>query len=362
MLEIKGLCVKIGNFLLDNISLNIKDNECHVIIGPTGSGKTTLIESILGLRKPLKGEILLNGRSITELPVEKRGFSYLPQDLALFPNLYVEDNIYYSLKIRKVKDNGYKEQIQELIKTVGIEHLLKRQIKGLSGGERQKVALVRAIASGSKYLILDEPLSALHEGLKKELWFLLKELKEKFKLTIIMITHDIEEAFFLADTITVMIDGKIHQSGINEEVFHRPRTLEVARFFGINNLFEAKIVESYPDGFKIFCPQLNATLNVRRSKGLTETLENRRRLIAGIRAEDVIILRPDLPVRQDNLFNASVTAIYSSGPYFIVMVQPDMAYVALEIKIPEYAFAKLNLNPSSHITLSLRSERIFLLE
>lgn len=113
---------------------------------------------------------------------------------------------------------------------------------------------MRAIASGSKYIIFDEPLSALHEGLKKELWFLLKELKEKFKLTIIMITHDIEEAFFLGDTITVMIDGKIYQSSSKDEVFHRPKTLEVARYFGIKNLFEARIVESYPEVVKIFCP------------------------------------------------------------------------------------------------------------
>ena len=171
MLEIKGLSVRAGSFTLKDIDLSIEDRLCHVIIGPTGCGKTTLLEAIAGLRKSSTGQIYLDGNEITHLSVEKRVLSYLPQDLALFPHLNVRDNIFYGLRIRKEKDKRFYDLIHELVKNLGITHILDRPIHNLGGGERQRVALIRAMATGNGYLLLDEPLSALHEGMKKEMWF-----------------------------------------------------------------------------------------------------------------------------------------------------------------------------------------------
>jgi len=218
MLEIRELCLKAGSFSLHNISLILNDLQSHVILGPTGSGKTLLLESIVGFRKPEAGSVTLNGKELLSLPVERREMSYVPQDLALFPHLSVEANILYALRMKGDRDGRKRALAESLIDSVRIRSLLMRSTRHLSGGERQRVAFVRALATGYRYLLLDEPLSALHEGMRKELWFLLRELQQKYELTILMVTHSLEEAFFLGNEVSVMIDGTIHQSGSKQAV------------------------------------------------------------------------------------------------------------------------------------------------
>ncbi|MEF3254754.1 MAG: ABC transporter ATP-binding protein [Deferribacterales bacterium] len=360
MLEVKNISVRVGNFTLKNVSLTIKDNECHVIIGPTGSGKTLLLESIIGFRRPLKGEILLDGKRIDNLSVEKRGFSYVPQDLALFPHLSVRDNIYYGLKIKGSKGGMDQNIADEIIEAVGIRHLINRSIKGLSGGEKQRVALVRAIAPGYRYLLLDEPLSALHEGLKHELWFLIKELQQRYGLTILMITHDIEEAFFLGDTISILIDGKLHQTGRKSDSLI-PKSLEVAKFFGIRNLFETELIHTDTDTFTVYCEELNTKLSVRKDYGFLNSLTDHR-LIAGIRSEDVMILREDLIRKdQDNMLTGSIKHVFYKGSYYIVTILVDNSTRLIDVELSDYAFRKLNISPGQRVYISLRSERMFLI-
>ena len=172
MLEVAELSVRAGGFSLSDISLEVYPSSCHVLLGPTGSGKTLLLESIIGLRNPDKGKILLDGSDITGCPAERRGLAYVPQDLALFPHLTVRENILYPLRIRGSKQNADNGIVRELIESLDIRHVLDRPVSNLSGGERQRTALARAVASGCRTLILDEPLSALHQSLKRELWFL----------------------------------------------------------------------------------------------------------------------------------------------------------------------------------------------
>ncbi len=361
MLEIKGLFVNAGSFSLNDISLNIREKQCHMIIGPTGSGKTVLIESIIGFIKPTKGDVLLNNESMIGLPVEKRGFSYVPQDLALFPNLSVEDNILYGLRIRGIKDSSYKELADELIDVVGIRHLLKRTVNNLSGGERQRIALVRAVVPGYKYIILDEPLSALHEGLKQELWFLIKALQQRLGLTILMVTHNLEEAFFLGDTISIMINGRICQTGNKSSVFRRPANLDVAIFFGIRNLFEVEIVAASDKGLEVFSQELNTRLQVLTDE-LPEGIKINKRLIAGIRAEDVMILRRDLMRQnQDNLLKGTITEIFYKGASHTVIFLPENSTRGIEIELPDYAFQKLALFKGQDTAISLKKENIFLI-
>jgi ABC-type sugar transport system ATPase subunit len=208
MLKIENICVKAGNFYLKDVALFVSENTCHVVMGPSGHGKTLLLETVVGLKDSLSGEIHIFNREITKAPPEKRGLSYLPQDLALFPHLNVGENINYSLKMRGV-DKNEGNRVDEIIAAVGIEHLVGRSTRYLSGGEKQRVALARALAGGCRVLVLDEPFSSLNGSLKRELWDLMKKLKVMYRLTILMVTHDEQEAGYLGDARSFMVNGQL---------------------------------------------------------------------------------------------------------------------------------------------------------
>lgn len=361
MIEVKDIFIQTRGFSIKDASLNVHAGSCHCLIGPTGCGKTTLLEAILGLRKIQKGKILLDGKDITNLPVHERGFSYVPQDLAIFPHLTVADNISYGIKHGALSDKQKRyESALQIAESLGISHMLKRKTVNLSGGERQRVALARALAPGHRYLLLDEPLSALHEGMKKELWFLLKELQKKYHLTILMVSHDTEETFFLADYVSVMIDGIIHQTDTKEKVYTEPQNIEVARFFGIKNIFDAEIIGVEDKDYVLYCKELNNRILLPVDK--MDERRNDSLLTFGIRAEDVIILRPDLPVRKNNLLTGTVTEIYPMGCNVTVIFKPHNSERTIEIVLPDFAFSKLTLKPSMPVTVSLRSERLFVLK
>jgi ABC-type sugar transport system ATPase subunit len=218
MLEIKNLNAKIGNFSLENINLSVKEKACHVIVGKNGSGKTTFLECILGIRKVIYSQIYLNNMEITKLPIEKRGFAYIPQDLVLFSNMSVEENINFIKKI-----NPYSsipdEILNDLYEELNLRHHLKSKVTNLSGGEKQKVAILRAIASGRRFLLLDEPFSSLDLPIKHSLWNKIKDFKERFSLGILLVTHDIKEAYLLGDSLSVMCEGSIYDVEKDKLIF-----------------------------------------------------------------------------------------------------------------------------------------------
>lgn len=362
MIELRGISVQGHGFSLKDVSLTVQTGSCHCLIGPTGCGKTTLLEAILGLRTIKEGRIFLDDRDITALPIHERGFSYVPQDLAIFPHLTVEENILYGITHGKVlnKEQRCKAAIN-LAESLAISHLLKRKPINLSGGERQRVALARALAPGNRYLLLDEPFSALHEGMKRELWFLLKRLQTEYGLTIFMVSHDMNETFFLADYITVMIDGKIHQTDEKKSIYRHPKNLQVARYFGIKNIFDAVITGVTDSHYRIYCKGIDAELMLPASK-LKATTSIGMELTIGIRSEDVIVLRPDLPIKQDNLITGLITHTHFAGTTSIVRFQPQNTTKIIEIIMPEFAVAKLQLTHGSPATISLKSERLFVLE
>lgn len=361
MIELQDLVIKARGFALKNVSLTINTGSCHIIIGPTGCGKTTLIEAIMGFRAIQRGRILLNGTDITALPIYKRGFSYVPQDLALFSHMTVKENISYGIKYGNLLNK--KERIEashELAALLGISHLFNRRPTTLSGGERQRVALARALAPGNKYLLLDEPLSALHEGMKQELWFLLKELQNKYELTMVLVSHDMNETFFLADDISVMINGVIQQTGEKTRIYSQPANSMVARYFGIGNIFDGEVTGITEQYYKIYSKDINTDIilpivNIKNSLSIGNHIK------FGIRAEDIIILRPDLPIKKDNLIDGIITEIHFAGAKSIIMFKPQNSNRFIEIIMPDFALSKLNLKPQALTIASLRSERIFLL-
>ena len=237
LLEIKDLFLKKGKFKLNILSLDVEKNEYFVLLGKTGSGKTLLLESIAGFQK-IEGEIIFEGRNITNLAPEKRNFGFLYQDFALFPHLNAEQNIRFSEKYHKKNEKLF----NDLINFLQIENLLKRNIKNLSGGEKQRIALARAVYSQPKLLLLDEPLSAVDPTMRNEIMKNLKELPQRYGLSVIHVTHNFREASYLADKLGIILKGTLLQTGETDHVLKNPNSIEVAKFLGFKNLFKIPLL------------------------------------------------------------------------------------------------------------------------
>ena len=237
MLELKNIRKSFGkNVILKNVSLSINNGEIVSILGPSGSGKTTLLNLILGITDIENGNLILDGKDITKVPLEKRGFNIVFQDYALFPNLNAYENITYGLKNKP--NISSKEEVDDLIKLLGLEVHLNKNINQLSGGQKQRVALARTMVMKPKILLLDEPLSALDGVIKESIKEKIKTIAKDFNLTTIIVTHDPEEALTLSDKVLIIDHGEISQFGKPEEIIHTPKNDFVKKF--ILNQLEIK--------------------------------------------------------------------------------------------------------------------------
>ena len=221
MLEIKNLKKSYdGNIILQNINLNIEEGEIVSILGPSGCGKTTLLNLILGLTDADEGEIIFNGKEITNMPMEQRGFNIVFQDYALFPNLNVYQNVTYGL--RNNPKISTPQEVEELIDLLGLREHLHKKIEQLSGGQKQRTALARTMVMKPKILLLDEPLSALDGVIKESIKEKIKQIARDYRLTTIIVTHDPEEALTLSDKVLIVNEGEISQYGRPEEIVETP--------------------------------------------------------------------------------------------------------------------------------------------
>ena len=237
MLELKNVKKSYdGTVVLKNISLDIGEGEIVSILGPSGCGKTTLLNLILGIVDSDGGRIIFNGEDLTDVPMEKRGFNIVFQDYALFPNLNVYQNITYGL--RNKPEISSKEEVEELIRLLGLEEHLTKRIGQLSGGQKQRVALARTMVMKPRILLLDEPLSALDGVIKESIKDRIRTIAKEYNLTTIIVTHDPEEALTLSDRVMIINDGEIAQFGRPEEIIERPENNFVKKF--ILNQLEIK--------------------------------------------------------------------------------------------------------------------------
>ncbi len=234
MLEIHDLSLKIKNFKLENINLKLNKKDYLTVIGPTGSGKSILLETIAGFYKPDRGKILIDGEDVTNYPPERRKISIVYQDFALFPHMTVLENIVYGLK--KVKKNYSRSEVEEIAERLGILQLLNRKPETLSGGEKQRVAIARALIVKPKILLMDEPFSALDCVTREKLRNMMREIVKTYKTTVVHVTHDFDDVFSLSNKVAVMREGRIVQSGDLEDVFSKPKDSFVSDFLGINRL------------------------------------------------------------------------------------------------------------------------------
>ena len=221
--------------ILKDISLEVRSGEILALLGESGCGKSSLLKAMLGLYPLAKGKIFFQGKEIQNLPSHKRGISVVFQDLRLFPHLNVGENVGFSLELQKVPKAERKQRVEELLKLVQLESYSERRIDSLSGGQMQRVAIARALAMNEKLLFLDEPFSALDPNLRREMGDFLLELQRKENLTVVLVTHDQEEALRLAHRIALMKDGEILQVDEGESLYYAPVNEYVARFMGKGN-------------------------------------------------------------------------------------------------------------------------------
>lgn len=226
---------------LDQVSLDIWDGEFFTLLGPSGCGKTTLLRLIAGFGYASSGDIRLYGESIGTLPPNKRPVNTVFQSYALFPNLSVRDNIAFGLEMQDRPRREIDARVEEMLRLVQMQEMAGRKPNQLSGGQQQRVALARALAPAPKVLLLDEPLSALDQQLRKDMQIELKRLQVETGLTFIFVTHDQEEALTMSDRIGVMNAGRLLQVGTAEEIYERPADRFVARFIGETNLCSGSV-------------------------------------------------------------------------------------------------------------------------
>jgi len=313
MIEIKDLFIKFPGFALQDINLSIPNGEFFMLLGPTGAGKTLILEAIAGIVPITAGHIFVKGKEITRLPPEHRGTGIVYQDYALFPHLSVLKNITYGLRYHKNDPMASKKRVTRLMEQLGLKPLAQRSTHNLSGGEKQRIALARALA-----------------------------VNPSVKTTFLMVTHDFAEAMFLGERMAVLNDGKIDQIGPVSEVFHKPATPFVAKFMGIKNVFHAS--------FK------HTKARVHNLEFHLQSPPEENRHYVAIRPEDIIISRNGTLGNDVNSFQAKVMGISDRGPYY--EVSAGTGDVIFTVMLSKKDFFKSELQKDKDIHVIIRSSAI----
>lgn len=239
VIQLKNILLRYGNYTaIDNVSVDFREGEFFALLGPSGCGKSSLLRIVAGFVDPTEGEVLLDGKDMTNVPARLRPINMMFQSYALFPHMSVEQNVRYGLEMAKLPEAEIKARVGEILETTHLSSMARRRPNQLSGGQRQRVALARALIMRPRVLLLDEPLGALDKKLREAMQLELKRLQHEMGLTFVVVTHDQEEALVMADRIALMKAGKIEQVGSAAELYERPASRFVADFIGRTNFFD----------------------------------------------------------------------------------------------------------------------------
>lgn len=342
MLKLEDISVKLGDFQLNNINLELEKGDYYVLLGKSGVGKTVLLEIIAGLIKPDAGQIFLNKENITNNKIQNRKVGIVFQDYSVFPHLTVKQNIAYPLKGKKLSKSEKDLLITEYAELTNITHLLDRDTQNLSGGELQRVALARMLVSKPECLLLDEPLASLDVQLKGGLRNLLRQINQN-GVTILHVTHDYEEAIALSNKVAVVHEGRIIQKGPTKEVFQKPANEFVANFTGIKNFFIA-------DFSPINIAKINGSLEIHVSN--KELIEKGKIIIRG---EEIILSNSKMESSATNNFEGQIKQIipYLTNHEVIIDIGIDLTVV-----ISEESLQKFKFKESSKAWVSFKSTAI----
>jgi len=344
MISLRNISKKMGDFYLDNISLDIIDNEYFVLLGPTGAGKTVVLEIISGMYKPDSGEVWINNQNLTRAVPEARHIGFVYQDYMLFPNLDVKGNIIFPLNIKKTPANVIEEKLLRMTDLLNISGLLKRHPSTLSGGEQQRVALARALINEPEVLLLDEPLSALDPRSKEVFQHELKIIHQETKTTTIHITHDFNEAFLLADRIGIMQHGQLIEVGNSEELFKRPKSSFVAEFLGMENIYRGEVIK---DG-----NGSNISIGPVKINGITSL---KGKVNVAIRPEDIIITKGSFPSSARNTLQGKIISVVPQG--IMVKLNLDVG-IPLSVVLTKKSKDELGLEVGDEATAIFKSTAV----
>jgi len=345
VLKVEQLSKRWKEFSIEDVSFEVKRNEYFVVMGPTGAGKTLLLQLIAGIHVPDKGKIVIEDQDITFLPSEKRRVGYVPQNYALFPHLSVMDNIAYGLRVQGLDKNSVRKQVIRVAEDLGISHLLERKVSTLSGGEQQRVALGRALVISPKILLLDEPLSALDVQTRESLRGYLRELKRKLRLTAVHVTHDFVEALELGDKLAVMFRGKLVQVGFPNEIIFNPQNELIAHFTGFKNIFDGVIVEE-KDGI--------STIDVEGVKIFAIT--NKQGVVrVAIRPESILIARHPVATSARNMLKGVVQEIIELAPHIVIKVDAGLPLTAY---LTKSSLEELGIRVGSEVYLLFKASDV----
>lgn len=344
MIKVSNLTVKLGDFSLQNVNLDVDSGEYFIILGPTGAGKTVLLETIAGLHPVVKGTVSIDGRDITNLQPERRGLGIVYQDHVLFPHLSVWENVAFGLKSMKCPRRDIWSRIEKIAELMNIDHLLQRKPPGLSGGERQRVSLARALVTDPKVLLLDEPLSALDPEAREKMQQELAEIHRRLNVTIIHVTHDFEEALSLGERVAVINKGQVVQVGTPDDIMRRPNSEFVAGFALSRNLFHGNAAGAEDDALVDI-----GGLRVRAQTALRGAVH------VSIRPEDVFISREQVKSTAGDSFKGVIAEVVDKGPVIHVAVNVPPRFICL---VSRQAFGELDLKTGMDVYITVRTSAL----
>jgi len=348
MLEVIDLWKRWKEFELQGISFEVESGEYFVLLGPSGAGKTLLLECIAGLHVLDKGEIIIDGKDVTFFPPEERSVGMVFQEYALFPHMTVWENVEFGLEVRKVPLNERRKRVKELLELLKVEQLAHRYPSTLSGGEKQRVALARALAVNPKVLLLDEPLSALDAPLRRKLRDELKRLHKVLRIPFVHVTHDQMEAYSLADKIAVINKGVILEIGSPEKIFTSPRNAFVAEFVGFENIFKGK---ARREG--------DITVVDIGSVEIVASEPAEGEVIAAIRPEEIVLSLKPVDTSARNVIKGRITEIVPET--YIVKLRVDVDGVQFTVYVTRKSFLEMKIDVGCKVSLIFKASSVRIL-
>ncbi len=354
------IATTLESFTLD-VDLNL-ERELVVIFGPSGAGKSMLLRTVAGLLSPESGRIVIGDHVIfdseqgVDIPPQARQIGYMPQQYALFPHMSVAENIAYGLF--KWDQSDREERMQELIDLMRLSPIVHRRPGEISGGEQQRTALARALAPNPNILLMDEPFAALDEVLREHLRQELLQIQRRYGIPILLVTHNLIEAYTLADRVIIFQAGRIAQEGTRDEIFRQPKTPQIAALMAMKNVIEVKVIQKEGTDFKI--DWWGQPVNIR----CVYDVEDSSSLYVGIRPEDIMIVRSrSKPLQQENdiFFNAKLVEDQALGFDHQLTFQIDHPLATthqLIVRVPHPIFLRLQLRIGEERTLAIRPETI----
>jgi ABC-type Fe3+/spermidine/putrescine transport system ATPase subunit len=346
--SVVGLSKRFGKTsVLENISFDVAEGEVLVLLGASGSGKTTILRIIAGLEQPATGKVILHGKDVTDLPARERGVGVIFQSYALFPKMNVEKNIGYGLRIRKRRRGEIRATVDELVKLVQLEEHRKKYPSQLSGGQQQRVAIARTLAYKPEVLLFDEPFGALDTGTRSRLRRDIRALLKKVKVPSIFITHDQEEALELGDRVAVLNQGHIEQIGTPYDIYNHPATEYVASFLGVANVLDGVVRRDFVEVGTAHVPIMLDPARFKQGD----------RVKIVFRPEDVVLSRRDLLLPgQTKIAPAVIEEIIFVGAYERIRLRlerdGDESIIATRLK-PETSGVRLHAG--DRVTLAITS-------